>query len=363
MLPRFPFHYLRWLALCLLVGGASCARAQSRRAAAKRPMLAPYQTAKFRLSATPATADDYPATIDEGRFINSSGGSFPVPWGHFLKSSWEGSGIGWAVGDPMQAVPDSLEIRWFSYTEDKFYEGHFPLPQQQLYAWLQQGYWDTDAKKPTTYDGFTVCVLPTGGVVVWLDGGTNKVVVGRYQAQEIQYDYARHRPRVDRAADVAETQGRLPAAVRAEIKAGTLSAKKWDAYLKRYPWQVAFNQPLALSNFGVIYRSAEKVGAPLTADMTAYAQELLAPSPKPVPKSCMLYLAGPYGRKRLFKISPFDEAETMAAFQSLAAKHPGQPLTLHVETDERLTKAALSLRAGKDIVPLVKSPVQFFDLP
>ena len=277
-----PLLFFAGLALGLL---SSCAAYAQRRAASRHSMLAPYQTEKFRLSATPATADNYPVTIDRGRFINSGGSGFPVPYGHFLKSSWEGSGIGWAVGDDFQAVPDSLEIRWFSYTEDKFYEGHFLLPQEKIYALLKQGFWDTENKRIETYCDFTVCVLLTGGVVVWLGGTSRKEVVGRYQAQEIEYDYARHRPRVDRAADVAETRAKLPAAVQAEIKAGTLSTKKWDAYLKRYPWKLEFSQPLTLFDHGIGFRSAEKASAPLTADLAAFAQEVLAPSPKAVPRA------------------------------------------------------------------------------
>ncbi|RZK28283.1 MAG: DUF2931 family protein, partial [Hymenobacter sp.] len=157
---------------------------------------------RFTLSASPGCADGYPATIDEGRFINP-GGSFPVPYGHFLDSGWGGSAIGWSVGDPLQTAPDSLEIRWFSYTEDKFYEGHFLLPQQRIYALLKQGLWDAENKKQVTYNDLSVSVVPGGVVVVWLTmGRSDQVLIGRYQAREIQYDYARHRPQVDRAGDV-----------------------------------------------------------------------------------------------------------------------------------------------------------------
>ena len=51
----------------------------------------------------------------------------------------------------------------------------------------------------------------------------------------------------------------------------------------------------------------------------------------------------------------------MSAFQTLAAAHPGQPLTLFIETNEHLTEATLSLRASKQIIPLLKSKVQLFD--
>jgi hypothetical protein len=50
----------------------------------------------------------------------------------------------------------------------------------------------------------------------------------------------------------------------------------------------------------------------------------------------------------------------MAAFQTLHAKYPAQPITLHFETDERLSKATLSLRAGQQVIPLSKSLVEVF---
>ena len=301
-------------------------------------------------------------TIHVGNFIRSDGKTFPVPSGHFLEGTWGLSGRSWVVGNEQQAVSDSLEILYFSYLEDELYEGTFALPQQKLHQLLKAGYWNTSTGQAETYDEFTVCVLPTGGVVVWLSG-LRKVVVGRFQAQEIQYDFKRFNPVADRAATIAERQGALPAAVQAEIKAGKLSTKKWDAYLKRYPWKLEFSRPLTLFDYGFSYRSAEETSDPPTADMVAFAQEVLAPSPKPVPQDAMLYLAGAYGRKRLLKVDPFDEAETMHAFQTLAAQHPGQTITLHVEIDEELKKATLSLRAGGQVLPLTKSVLQFFDLP
>ena len=316
---------------------------------------------RFALSASPGCADGYPATIDEARFTTPSG-SFPVPYGHFLNSGWGGSAIGWSVGDPMQAAPDSLEIRWFSYTEDKFYEGRFLLPQERIYKLLKAGVWDAENRQQVTYNDLSLSVVPGGVVFVWLAvAGDNQVLIGRYEAREIAYDYARHRPKVDRAADVADTRAKLSPEVRREIATRTISSKKWDTWLKRYPWQLAFSQPLTLTDYSIGYLNAEATSSPLTPDMAAYAQTVLTPSPKPIPSHVNFFVAGAYGRKKLFKVRPFDEGEVTAAFQTLAAAHPGQPLTLFIETNEQLTQASLSLRAGKQVIPLTKSPVQLFD--
>ena len=233
-----------WLGLLTaLIPLASCQSRSSSSAA-----MPASHTDKFRLSAGPCAVDDYPATILEGRFINSLGGSFPVPYGHTLDGNWGRSGIGWAVGEEMQPVPDSLELRWFSYAEDKFYEGHWLMPQERLHALLKQGYWNAEEQKHETYGDFTVCVAPTGAAYVWL-GGTNSVFIGRYQAREIQYDFAQFIPMADRAQVVKEGREHLPPHVKHEIATGTVSTKQWDAYLKTYPWKVAFSQPLTLTNF------------------------------------------------------------------------------------------------------------------
>jgi len=318
-------------------------------------------TERFELSASPGCADGYPATIDDAYFL-SPGGGFPVPYGHRLDSGWGGSAIGWSVGDEMQPAPDSLRIRWFSYTEDKFYEGHFLLPQERIYKLLKAGLWDTESRAHITYNDLSLSVVPGGVVVVWLTQGRgDKVLIGRYEAREILYDYARHRPGVDRVASVREGRAMASPEAQRAIATRTLGPKKWDTWLRKYPWQLAFSQPLTLTDFNITYFSEEATGNPFTPDMTAYAQILLAPSPKAAPKHYMLYVAGAYGRKKIFKVSPFDEAEIITAFQTLAAAHPGQPLTLFIETNEQLTEASLSLRAGKQIIPLPKSLVQLFD--
>ena len=261
---------IKCFSLLALLGSAWCAACQP--ATTTTPPMPAARTERFRLSAGPGCADGYPARIHEARFLTPDGGGFPVPYGHFLTGNWGRSGIGWAVGDEMQAAPDSLEIRLFSYTENKFYEGHFLLPQEKLYALLKQGYWQADEKKQGTYDDLNVTVVPTGVVMVWLRGRLNQVFIGRYQARQIEYDYERFAPGADRASVVRNEQAKLSPAVRRKIAAGTVSSQRWDAYLKTYPWRLEFSRPLTLGPFGVGYRNAEAAEDPPTPDQAAFAQ-------------------------------------------------------------------------------------------
>ena len=321
--------------------------------------LEPYQTERFRLSAAPAAAEGYPMEVVEGRFITSDGKSFVVAPG-FLEGEWGLSSIAWVSGDGTAPAPDSLEMRWFSYPEDKFYEGHFLMPQRRIHDLLQQGFWNTDDREHQTYHNLTLCLLPKGVVVVWLKG-QNQVLIGRYEGREIAFDFKRFNEAANRPRMIAQERAEMPPSVQEEIRTGTLSTKQWDAYLKTYPWQVAFSQPLKLYSYGIGYLNAEKKSYPLSPDLVPHLKVLLETSVKPIPSRILLRVDAGYGRKRQIQVRAFDEAETLAAFQSLHAANPALPLTLFIETDARVDKARLFLKNDRQQIELVKSPVLLFD--
>jgi len=295
--------------------------------------------------------------VIDGSFRNADGTSFTVAPG-FLEGDWGSSAIGW-VGDPMQPAPDSLEVRWFSYPEDKFYHGKFLLPQQRLYDLLKQGYWNTSEKKQETYDELTLCLLPKGVVVVWLTG-QNQVLIGRYQGQEIHYDFKRFNPGANRARLLVQEHAKLPAHVQAEINSHTLSTKRWDTYLKTYSWHLTFSQPLTLLDYRVSYFNAEATTYPLTPDLATYAKAMLETQPRPVPNRLLVTLDAGYGRKRGVKAT-LDEAETLAAFQTLHAASPSLPLALCLDTDERVSKVRVCLQNARQQVALAKAKVEVYD--
>ena len=350
------------LALCALLLSLSCCHS-------KHPME-PYQTEKFALDAAPGAAGSYPVQIHRGEFTNSATSTrFVVPYGHYLQDSWGTSGIAWGVGDEQQPVPDSLHLRWFAWAENQFYEGRFALPQRKIYDLLKQGFWDQERRQHTTYSSLTVCVLPKGGVVVWLGGG-NQVLVGRFQGRPINYDWLRYSAgRDDRAQLVAERQAKMLPQVRAEIAAGTISSRQWDTYLAAvYPWKLEAAEqdgrqelPLRLRDYSVDYLNAEGFSYPPTQDLGPYLRTMLELSPKPVPRELHLHLENRYHEKHLLRIDPFDEAETLAAFQALHARHPQEPIVLRVLVDKRVTKVALSVSNGFQTIPLDKATVKHFE--
>lgn len=356
--------FCRLLAVVVLSLPA-CGQSRHPAAATRRPIpsaMSDYQTDKFKLSAAPCAAQGYPMTIQFGAFVRSDGKTFKVPSGHSLEGDWGLSSIGWAVGDEFQAVPEKLEILYFSYLEDKFYEGTFALPQQRIHKLLQAGFWDLDKQQQTTYRTLLVCVLPKGAVVVWLSGVGEKVLVGRYQGTESNVDFRRFYPKSDRARMLQQKLAAAPPAVQAQVKAGALSPKQWDEYLKTYPWQVTLPPTITLYKYIADYLSAETTSSPRTRELVPYLQALLTPQARPVPRSLWLYVTDEASHKYVLKADPLDEAQTQATFQALHKLSPGSPITLRVETDKYVKAATLVLQAGEKVIPLTKSPVRIIAL-
>ena len=343
-------HLVYFLSLAAGLGLAALAGCQPHR-------LEPYQTERFDLTAGPAAAEGYPMEVVEGRFLTSDGKSFTVA-PKFLEGDWGLSHTSYVSGDGTSPAPDSLEVRWFSYTEDKFYEGHWLMPQKRIYDLLKQGFWNTEDKKHETYDELTVCLLPKGVAVVWLSGG-NQVLLGRYQGQE--FDFKRFNLAPSQPHIIAQEQAKLPPAVQQQIRSHTLSTRQWDEYLKTYPWKIGFSQPLKLYDYGINFLNGEMLNYPLSAQgMAAYLNIGLEPSAKAAPRNVSLWVDAGYGRTRQIQVRAFDETETQAAFQTLHAANPTLPLTLYFATDERVTKGRLFLKNDRQQVELRKSEVLFF---
>jgi hypothetical protein len=322
------------------------------------PVAAP-ATDLFALSAAPCTADGYFVTIHAGEFVRPDGRTFPVPTGHLLEGSWGASGTRWAVGDEQQPAPTHLRMLWFSYAEDKFYEGDFALPQAKIHELLQQGYWDLEKQRPATYNILVVCTIPKGGVVLWL-GGTNQTLIGRFQGHPANVEFKEFYGSANRAKLLQEVRAQMPAGAQQQATVGT-GAGIWDDYLRRYPWRIEFSQPLTLYKYSVNYLNAERTRDPLSRDLGPYRQQLLAASPKPVPRKLYLYGQAEHGARYQVRLNPVDEAETMAAFEQLSRANPQSPITLFVDVSKDFKKGTLMLRNERQQIPLLKTQVQLFD--
>ncbi len=78
--------------------------------------------------------------------------------------------------------PDNLTICWYSYTEQKFYEGKFSLPYKHINE-LARTLRNTTDYKINLY--FLAELLPQGKITVWLSDLGKYVAIGKYQAKAV----------------------------------------------------------------------------------------------------------------------------------------------------------------------------------
>lgn len=95
---------------------------------------------------------------------------------------------GWGRNDEYHPVPEKLYVAWYSPHEDKFYEGKFVMPSDNIKKELDKMWRAYPTKSLYTADHFErykdliVGVVPGGDVVVWLSSLSQTIEIGRYKA-------------------------------------------------------------------------------------------------------------------------------------------------------------------------------------
>lgn len=126
----------------------------------------------------------YPMEVLDGAFLLKGQYQTPLRQGFTQGQKWGGNSD--EMGEGERPLPDELDVYWYSFTEDKFYEGAFKLPQDTMLKLFREGFNQFRFKKHVTYDYITVGLAPGGVVSVWLKGNWNgkEVEVGYFKAHE-----------------------------------------------------------------------------------------------------------------------------------------------------------------------------------
>ena len=120
--------------------------------------------------------------VAEDESVSIPARSFGENWGH-------GTGS-YAFNDEYHSLPKKLYVAYFSATENKFYEGLFDLPSDQIkeeFDKMWRAYPNKSLYAKDKYDRykeFIVGVAPQGEIVVWLSSFSQQIIIGTYKAKE-----------------------------------------------------------------------------------------------------------------------------------------------------------------------------------
>ena len=189
-------------------------------------------------------------------------------------SSFADAGIGVNKGEVSFAdlesdegldIPNSLEILWLSYAEDKLYKAHTKFSQElqnKILALLREGYnteYGNEKLKHETYSSFLITMLPGGKVWLYMEGAARYVLVcDTIQAEPIEMtlgDFDKEALRV--ASTVQEySKGCLEKKQIENLKVNGIPYDLWDKYRERFNYDIKFefeNKNSKIDSLSVVY--------------------------------------------------------------------------------------------------------------
>ncbi len=222
-------------------------------------------------------------------------------------------------------MPVSLQVLWFSYVENQFYQGDFVLPKDTLIKVFSQGFIDPNTSKPDTYDRIVVGFAPGGYVALWAKGGQITTEIAFFKASPVYYDWQKFSRGIDKSRedyivtalnDALDSSQRKTAAIPFGWK-----GKYEDDYKKNYSLSITNNLEANVSGDLISYfdGSAEYHISQLSANRWNNHQT--------VPKR-IVWDWKSESRKELGTEIIFDETEIIAALKKLCFEHPDAPQTL-----------------------------------
>ncbi|WP_354360147.1 DUF2931 family protein [Pedobacter sp. UYP30] len=319
--------------------------------------------AKFEWTPGIGAAPLYPMEMYRCNYIYADGnGVSPAPpnltygvWGEENGTS--------LVGDLEKPIPVSLQISWLSYTENKFYGGHFKLPYDKMLKLFQHGYQmlvkDDDGTKhliKDNYNAITAGLAPGGVVVVWLIGADFTTEVGRFQAEETKIDMKDFAPDAwthDQNKYVKGMIGYEKAAVDNLEKNG-IPFGLWDRYRERFNQRpiVKFDQTknVALDNMEIKYYNGEKE------IINSEKWQKNEFKERARVKKMGIGWNGMLGNKPQYYILDinFDEAEMFRGYKEAYGDNPEQEGQLVVEINRGGDRYKVYLQVGDRKIELIK---------
>jgi len=297
----------------------------------------------------------FPTYLIKAELLLADGTTSYVPDQRVVSNGWGRSGSIHVVEPLVKPVPKRLDIRWFSFTEDKFYEGSFDLPWQEMQRLFDAGLAEgRSLPKPEPYNGVVVGMAPEGLVAVWMSASVEKVEIATYQARVVDLPWKLVTPNTEMPRQTY-IQRRISEVMKPEqyqdhLRNGVPTGL-YKEYHRRYRWQpFVSGQGTARSMRLVCFNGEDSF-------ITAKG-EAVPHTTRSVPTMIEFVWLPPGESKALKAKLTFDETEVFAAFRKLSPDDSMRPLTLRLEQAGQAV--SVSLRDERYLLPLGKTKMELY---
>jgi hypothetical protein len=199
----------------------------------------------FDWSTSSSAPTGTPMWIVAGGFSAGDESMSGIPTNTSTHDGWGVSNSAHVGGPDRKRAPDRLEVLFYSWIEDRFYQGDFKLPQDRIAQLLREGLVEGKGKVVGELSSFTVGVTPGGGVAVWVGLPERDVEVFFGQATPVTSDWhdtlglprdLDKRKFIEESLADAAKRDPLVTAMRAK-----LPIERWAEFRTRYRWRLRFD--------------------------------------------------------------------------------------------------------------------------
>ncbi len=307
---------------------------------------------RYEWRPTESAFQEYPMQLVKGDLHLADGSSIYIPSKSLIKNGWGNVGSVHIVGPDAKAVPKTLEISWFSFTEDRFYAGTFPLPSEKIAALMTQGAVDQVTQTRSTYDYVIVGLAPEGGVTLWLAGGGQVTTVAHFRAEAVALDWQSFikNTRVSRA-DYVEKMLRYALTDNgyARLKQTGIAPDLWLTYQKKYRWKERVSGTAHNSWWLTTFNG----------DIQHLNSDATDDEWRAVPKSIRLKWTSPSGGSYTADIT-FDANELFAVFDQCTNQHPDSAIELMINIVDDFPTLETQIHCAGRANALKRSGVEIF---
>ncbi|GGI29472.1 DUF2931 family protein [Pedobacter mendelii] len=293
----------------------------------------------------------YPVKILKGQFVSNNGYCPNLPVSAFVNMGWGESGGVMAVGPELKPIPDSLNVIWLSYAENKYYSGSFALPKEKITRLFEDGYIDHEENNKVTYYYLTLAFTPKGGITLWAVGAKQQIQIATFNATEtkVNPDQLKDEERIylDPAFVQESYIESIPDSLRTKAKNEGYSPLYWERALKRYKWNFG-DKAAMLYELNASYVNAEREHL--------FGEDLKNNQIKEraLPQTIYLYWLDEKKQMMISEIQ-FDPEETRQVFTGLTPEQSG---TLAFEIERSKYKIKPFLQIGKRAIPFQKVKIK-----
>lgn len=304
--------------------------------------------------ATECAPEDAPAYVVDG-LLTHPGGAAELPARRIAANGWGRRGSTRLVGALRKPAPDGLQLTWFSYCEDRAYQGRFVLPQARIDALMAKGVVAGPQRQRKPWDRVVVGMAPGGAVAVWLAAGATTFEVATFRATPVNLPWERvlDNPAIPRAQHVRAVLASAAPVVSALARAEMADPIKTS--LRRHtPWHWAPAVARHVDATRLVVRGWNGEFEPFLVD-GAFPPRTRRASPREL----QFDWTDRARARRSARVS-VDEDEVYRAFARLAGPAGSLPITLHLEPEAEDRELAVVLRSRHGTLRLREGLTQVF---